>query len=1034
MRCRRFASSFLAFLSVVTTATMVSDQAGAGEEPPSRPTFRCEEIPLPETRTVRIKDIGIDGDGTLWVINDQSLLCLDGEKLVQPDTIAGEPNRSFDLFLGGGEGDLFAVRKARTVAGGGISSYSEPRGEILSLADRRAEVVTRFYYERTGSRPNVYRTDHGAFVCWGQRFVSIFHESKWQRIEVSRGGSNIAFIEGKDRTDIFCGTFLISVDGQGRFSRRELTGEPAPVSSPRGMTVGALWGETKAILLGLPNGLGGPRTCALYFLDLERAAFFEVPAVQVAFADRRICDVLPRPDGSVWILARSDSPYCNQFFRVAVDGAVTPIDETFDLGWGNNTRRYTRNATLDARDGAFWLIAPDSGLLRIGPKGADRFDWRQGLAHGGYEHICEGRDGTVFASSDSGLVAVKPGAPPTPVPDWVGRWTEYRIAGGGMLRDSLGDVWLRLKDRPGEISRWDGRQFIHSTLPVAIDRVFAAMADDRGRLLFEGWGENAIACRISREGITTYDNFGDALVAAVKDGTRRFYPNTWAHAPVVTAAGHIWRTRGGTTVDYFDGEAWDFVTAEHFAPSLHESAEYGVLFRSQRSMGRERFSFYDRGQLKALARSERNPEYWLLGPDLLQPYERELLDGNPPSYLPVEYRREKVERGTRTTMSLLVPHRNGESWARPEEFRRGDPMPAPLSRLTPGHHGGFWTSGSSHPPRRIFGARNVPVGECPSPLSGRERWIHAMCDDSRSDLWIYVGFKGGSWRIFRKDCRDFTIRASDIPRSVKRSLALAIESNLPASEKPFLRLFWRDGNGPWHAGDRGASLSIHFQRGGTHDLEIIGMDAFGALTPASLTFSLDVEILFPDTALTAEGPFRCDRFLWEAPVSALPSEDSGNPTIACRIAGGDWLPLHEGHQVLTGLLEPGRHRIEFAAVEEGRFYDPTPVVVDLDYAPDCDRILSEALAIIRKGDTEEKGRALTALGLIGESAATLVQERLLEPARRERDEAEAEFRQAQIKHRDASKKMNELNDLIGEIRRYDAARKRKEGPSDGSHR
>jgi hypothetical protein len=253
-----------------------------------------------------------------------------------------------------------------------------------------------------------------------------------------------------------------------------------------------------------------------------------------------------------------------------------------------------------------------------------------------------------------------------------------------------------------------------------------------------------------------------------------------------------------------------------------------------------------------------------------------------------------------------------------------------------------------------------------------------------------------------KRLSDFELKAEDIPAEAKRSVTVRVEPFLGGEIQPDATLFWRVNAGPWRGGLTDRTVTVDFFQAGKYELEFVGMDPLGGTTPNPLRFSADVRVTFPETTLASEGPYRVEDILWQSPAKAMPSEPGETPCLAYRIKGGSWQPAYKGEFLSFGELDPGNYRVEVAAVEAEKWYDPTPLAFEVTYAPDYERIVDQRLGTMREHarlgtthfrmlqeliehdphflgwrDAEEVKAAMAELKMAGPSAVPILKKRLV---------------------------------------------------------
>ena len=160
---------------------------------------------------------------------------------------------------------------------------------------------------------------------------------------------------------------------------------------------------------------------------------------------------------------------------------------------------------LCASDGSVWFALATGGVARYRDGRAEIMRASSGI-RGLANSLVEGREGEVFAATDQGLFVYDPKRPPVPLPPSTDRWDEFQLTlFSRPIRDSEGNVWVMLADRPGEISRWDGHAWRHQPVPLDTSKNYGAMASNQGHLLL---GEHEmVGTNVGPAGLTKYANF-----------------------------------------------------------------------------------------------------------------------------------------------------------------------------------------------------------------------------------------------------------------------------------------------------------------------------------------------------------------------------------------------------------------------------------------------------------------------------------------------------------------------------------------------
>jgi hypothetical protein len=588
------------------------------------------------------------------------------------------------------------------------------------------------------------------------------------------------------------------------------------------------------------------------------------------------------------------------------------------------------------------------------------------------ECLFEDAKGNIYAASRASVDVFRPDEPLPPPPTALEIWEEYLVPSEHdtyrPLRDGDGNIWMCLKDHPGEFSRWDGYQWHHFKVPFDTSKVGSALVDDRGHVLFKMTSYPEGCFDVSPDGVKRYEDFEVMLVGAVTEGANRFFFNPREFYGCYVLEGRkIWYGyRNHNEFKYFDGERWDVFKMRTGFAFMFESPKYGILLRTWKYG----YYAYDRGQILEIECPRYLGSRWILGPQNIQPFEEELLRSRPGPYT-------LVELGSDGNYYLLYgPIDKGVGQFSEATYVTGDVLPQDTLPLTPSCFDGYWMEQPSvGAPFRISVGRVFKCDFSGTPLAGREKDISLVLEDRAHNLWIGAGWDGRDRHVFLKHLSDFRLKIGDIPAEVKRSVDITAEPLLPGLEAKDLRIFWRLDGGLWRGGNQGNSATIRFPADGDYRIEVMGMDPQGGTSQVS-TLVVNATVPLPETRLTDEGPYNVKDVVWSAPAEPVPSEPGCLPELAYRIDGGEWKLASDGKIVPMGGLAPGEHVVEIAAQEGEDYRDPTPLRLHVTYEPDFNFIVESRLDMIAGEDTERAARALSEIKMAGPEAIAVLREKL----------------------------------------------------------
>jgi len=930
-------------LTALLAACLAGRALGAAQ-----PLGRWGALSVPSSGYSRyLYDMAMEPDGTLWVMASKQLYRWDGKEFVAPATAKLTCGYALAALYGGGDRPVYASQL-------GDKDHS---GKLYRLEGGEARYVADFRYDTTKERPGLYVARSGTLVNWGREFLAVHAGGEWRRVDASLHPRYAVVLDTGKQVHLYYNDKLYTADAAGRVTARDLPAAGPAVAASGQSLAAAVWGSNT--MLSLRCGGQGLRLYDLATLE----SLFPL-GLRGAFERATVHDCFRAADGAVWVLAEEPAQAGYAFHRVSTDGRVRRVEATAGLDWDSGRTSLYRHAVLHGSDGSLWLGLPRRGVARYKGGALRVFGWKDGLADGGSRLLLQGPDGRVYAAGRTAVYVFHPDKPPAPPPADVGLWEEFELASCRPLRDSLGRVWMFLKDRPGHLSRWDGARWLHVPVPFDTSKVSRALADDRGRLLLIA----PEACFIvGPAGVERHENVKAMLEWAIVDGARRFDVGPGLAGCVVTDEGHIWFGRAGQRyASHFDGAAWHRVYVYQTLSALFESPSHGVLLHD--SYGR--YWTYREGGLGSVYAKATTGSRWLLGPKGRQPFEEQLLAQRPGVYVPLVRRSDRA-------YSVLAPARDGRG-----SLAAGGVLRSTVGGVTRAVHGGHWTSQrtASGVTRRVFGGRVVVCQVASTPLAGWAYGVQEVLEDRAHGLWFYVGSGNGARRVFCKRLSGFRLKLGAVAAQATRSVELTAEPVLPGLSAEALRLFWRFRDGPWRGGLAGNSVTVRFPADGDYTIELLGMDRQGGTTPETERVAIRARVPLPDTQLTDKGPYRGRDVVWRVPVRLVPSAAGATPTLVYRVDGGAWRVARSRRFVYLAGVRPGEHVVELAAREEGYYRDPSPLRLPFVYAPDYEQIVAERLERLASSNNAVAVRAEADIRLAGPGVVPALKRKLAQAA------------------------------------------------------
>ena len=455
----------------------------------------------------------LDRGGVLWITLEGKPYYWDGDRFRKPLAYDLAFTQWTDTFFGGDDRELYASQHGE---------QDKNEGKIYRLHDGRIDPVCDFDYDTSVERPGLHVMKSGLLLNWGEKFIEVYAKGRWNRTEASLSTGRTKLVEVGDRVCLlyFDHLYVIAPDGKVSAAKHYLDDPSIASNKTRGeywksfvstKLNAAAWGKDRLLLMA--PGLTGYDLAAGKLIDVGwiEARVHAGGVYAHLFTDRQ---------GAAWIGV--DERWWEGrgiFYRVTPEGEIRreagtsafAVEAVYDL-----------RDPLIASDGSLWFVLARGRVARYRDGRAEIMGPSNGI-RGPVHSLLEGRNGEVFATTDYGLFVYDPKRPPAPLPRLTDHWDEFTLLfWTNPIRDSEGNLWALRADRPGEISRWDGRAWRHQHVPFDAAKISCSMADDRGHVLL---GKVDVRYDVSPAGVTTYTDFRDALVAAIARGARRFQPS-----------------------------------------------------------------------------------------------------------------------------------------------------------------------------------------------------------------------------------------------------------------------------------------------------------------------------------------------------------------------------------------------------------------------------------------------------------------------------------------------------------------------------
>ena len=169
---------------------------------------RWEELPLPPSKHKGVSAIGMEPGGVLWLMANNSLYYWAGQQF-QP--LDGEltSGQYLTSLYGGPDRGLYATQRGE----------EEPKGKLYKLTDGQAIYVTDFYYEVSHEYPGLYVSKSGRLFNWGNRFLAVYLQDRWKRIEAPLSLRVTLIFDTGEKVYFYYNQNIYSVGNYGNFDK-----------------------------------------------------------------------------------------------------------------------------------------------------------------------------------------------------------------------------------------------------------------------------------------------------------------------------------------------------------------------------------------------------------------------------------------------------------------------------------------------------------------------------------------------------------------------------------------------------------------------------------------------------------------------------------------------------------------------------------------------------------------------------------------------------------------------------------------------
>jgi len=350
-----------------------------------------ELFDLPQTRWPGFSDLVIDESNTPWVLANNSVYFFDGEVFREPISGSMRSGQYLTKFYGDSNRGAYLTQL----------NAKGKEGQLYRINSGKSKLVTTFYYDTAADSPGIYISKDGRLFNWGQRFLAVYNEGAWKRIEAKLGKHRGVFrpVISDFGSEVFfyvpTSNRLFKVDSESELSVIE---SPAWLqkrisdrikSSNHSPVFACSWAGSQILVIDRDP-------MKLFAFDARTQKQVELNLSQVELAKKvSLQNGFELKDGSVWLLGRIRGKQRKAYFKLTPDGKFTKVAGTQALPWSNTRHMQRTKSILEMKNGSIVFGLSQDGLAIYRSEKLSRWGWRQGFAEG-ISHLQEGADGELW--------------------------------------------------------------------------------------------------------------------------------------------------------------------------------------------------------------------------------------------------------------------------------------------------------------------------------------------------------------------------------------------------------------------------------------------------------------------------------------------------------------------------------------------------------------------------------------------------------------------------------------------------------------
>ena len=350
-----------------------------------------EVFELPQTQWPSGSQIAVDHSGAPWVMANNRVFTFDGGRFISP-TQELTSGQYLTQLVGGPDRGLYASQPGEV----------DHQGKLYRLDQGAAQFETTFYYDAAHDEPGLYVSKNGRLFNWGERFLAVWHDHNWQRIEASFG----------QRTGLYRPTIIdlgdevyFYVPAANEIYSANATGELVRRPGPQ-------WLED-AIKEAKPAGgiehasrrtaaWNGPRvvvalvkTPLLLAFDVRTGDRLELPPLPQDAEKFTWCDAANLDDGTTWLVAFVNGRLDFAWFQLTAEARLEERRTARNIAWSNTRLLQYPRSVVHSSDGTLILGLESDGLAVLRDDAMARWNWRHGFPEG-VDAMVEGIGGELW--------------------------------------------------------------------------------------------------------------------------------------------------------------------------------------------------------------------------------------------------------------------------------------------------------------------------------------------------------------------------------------------------------------------------------------------------------------------------------------------------------------------------------------------------------------------------------------------------------------------------------------------------------------